>query len=78
MFLVLVIFYWIFLVLAIVRKRGVVGTECMLVLQITYLTLIDQTKVLEGWSGLQQTGRYTTGYNPKLMEYKYEPDLYAL
>jgi hypothetical protein len=40
----------------------------MLVLQILYLTLIDQAKLAEGWSGLQLTGKYTIGFNPMLAE----------
>lgn len=78
LFIVLIIFYWLFLILALIRKKGVVGTESMLVLQITYLTLIDQQTLVEAWSGLQLTGRYTIGFNPKLLDPVYEPDLYAL
>jgi hypothetical protein len=78
MFLVLIIFYWIFLILTLMRKKGVIGTECMLVLQITYLALIGQERLVESWSGLQLSGKYTIGFNPKLLDTAYEPDLYAL
>jgi hypothetical protein len=42
LFLILIILYWLFFLVAVFRKKGVIGTECMLVLQIVFLTLIDQ------------------------------------
>jgi hypothetical protein len=78
LFLALIMLYWVFLMVTLMRRKGVMGTECMLVLQITYLSLIDQERLVESWSGLQLTGRYTIGFNPKLLETAYEPDLYAL
>jgi hypothetical protein len=62
----------------IVRKRGVIGVECMLVLQLTYFTLMDQVTLLESWSGLQLTGKYTFGFNPTLLTTTPEMDLKAL
>lgn len=58
--------YWLVVLVGMVVKRGAVGAECMLVLQLSYLSMIDQELVLECMTGLQLAGRYTTGFGISL------------
>ena len=46
-FLVLVILYWTFILVALMFKKGAIAMESMIVLQLTYLTLLDEKQVME-------------------------------
>jgi hypothetical protein len=51
------------MIVALIFKKGAIAMESMLVLQLTYFTLLDVTPVAESWAGLQLYGKYTYGYN---------------
>jgi hypothetical protein len=78
MFKVLVLLFWLFLVAAMVLKKGAVAAECMLVLQLSYLLLLSQPELVEGRAGLQVAGKYTAGYPLALLPENYLVDLMAL
>jgi len=50
----------------------------MIVLQLTYFTLLDQPTVIESCSGLQINGKYTFGYNIVLQSNSFLMDLKGL
>lgn len=50
----------------------------MLVLEMAYLSLLDQPYILECMAGLQDAGKYLVGYNVAVMERVYYPGLLAL
>lgn len=50
----------------------------MLVIMLTYFTLMDQSIVAEGWLGLQLGGKYLLGYNAIILEEHYVKDLKIL
>ena len=78
MFKVLVALYIVFLIVAAVFKRGAVAAECLLVFQMCYLMLLGQNPLIEGFSALQQSGKYTFGYNVVFLNRYYLSDLMAL
>lgn len=50
----------------------------MLVLQLSYLSLIDQKMMLECMAGLQLAGKYTLGFGLEIFGDESAPDLLAL
>ena len=70
----LVALNWIFFLVAFIFKRGAVATECMLVLQLAYLALVDSGKLAESWGALQLAGKYTFGYNLAIFPSYYRND----
>ena len=63
---------------ATVLGKGAVGVETVLVLQLSYLMMVDQEQVLEAKSGLQKAGRYTMGYNVAVLDKVYVDSLLAV
>ena len=78
MFKVLVVMYAIFMLIAFVVKKGAIAAECILVFQLTYLMILGQSPLLQAKSGLQQTGKYTFGYNLAILTKYYRDDLMTL
>ena len=78
MFQVLLALYLFFFIVALIFKKGAIAAECLLVLQLAYLLLLDQQPLLEAKAGLQKTGKYTFGFNVALLNTYYLDDLLAL
>jgi hypothetical protein len=62
-FLATFILYAIAFVVLIILRLGAVAVDMSLILQITYVILINQTFIETNLYGLIKIGKMTTGYN---------------
>jgi hypothetical protein len=62
-FLILFIFYAVGFILGIIFNLGAVAVELILVMQLSYVCLINQSFIEIGYYGLIKIGKLTSGYN---------------
>ena len=51
------------MIVTILFNQSAIALECMLVLQVGYLSLLQSGFIYEGWAGMIMYGKYTFGVN---------------